>query len=625
MKTLRWTALLLAAVILTGCKKKTETFTVPPMNEATPWTHLDANAAPENFQFAIVSDRTGGHRPGVFPLAMEKINLLQPEFVICVGDLIEGYTEDAAALKAEWDEFDGFVNRLDMPFFYVTGNHDISNAKMAEFYRQRYGTPYYHFIYRNCLFLIVCTEDPEDPAGPTGSQISSRQTAYMTKALADNSSVRWTFVFMHKPLFVPRQDKEGKETLHAEWAPIEQALQDRPHSVFAGHWHNYTKYKKHERSYIVLATTGGRSSLSGASLGSFDHFTWVTMKSDGPHLANLALDGIYDEDVATEESLAFANSLLSGSALSVRPIFVEGASFQKATTQLLLKNETKTSVQYSGSFTPHAMLTAKPNRITLTLAPGEQKTIDVQVTSATAVNVNDIAPLTLRYTAQQTHQGKSYAFESEMNLGVVRKYDCPRAGNITVDGKLDDWPALPIDVRKPAAVFKAVETYNGPDDCRFRLATSYDETNLYIAIEVFDDKLVQIEKSAVWNQDGVELRLLALPEPQRSMYRGRSEFRDVLPIAVAPADKNGKMPLWNEQALPKGAKVVSKPTKTGYTVEVAVPASYLDEKQGRPWREFRISLAVDDCDQPGKVAQLWWTPDLGEKQTYAGSGTFRKK
>ncbi|MFN0195227.1 MAG: serine/threonine protein phosphatase, partial [Planctomycetaceae bacterium] len=62
--------------------------------EQNPWTNLDLNNRRENFQFAIVTDRTGGARAGIFESAVPKINLLQPEFVISVGDLIEGSTED---------------------------------------------------------------------------------------------------------------------------------------------------------------------------------------------------------------------------------------------------------------------------------------------------------------------------------------------------------------------------------------------------------------------------------------------------------------------------------------------------------------------------------------------------
>src|SRR6476619_5408301 len=54
-----------------------------------PWTSLTPNTTADQFQFAIVSDRTGGHRAGVFSKAVQQVNLLQPEFVMSVGDLIE--------------------------------------------------------------------------------------------------------------------------------------------------------------------------------------------------------------------------------------------------------------------------------------------------------------------------------------------------------------------------------------------------------------------------------------------------------------------------------------------------------------------------------------------------------
>ena len=106
-----------------------------------------------SFQFAIVGDRTGGHRPGVFAGAMAQLNRLQPEFVLSVGDLIEGYTEDEVQLAAEWDEFDAMVEQLDMPFFYTVGNHDMGNPVMLETWRERHGHDYWAFVYRDVLFL----------------------------------------------------------------------------------------------------------------------------------------------------------------------------------------------------------------------------------------------------------------------------------------------------------------------------------------------------------------------------------------------------------------------------------------------------------------------------------------
>jgi hypothetical protein len=65
------TAVLLLAVVLYGRDtgqpaagtKPGVSVRVEPHN---PWTHLRLNNDPALFRFAIVSDRTGGHRAGVF-------------------------------------------------------------------------------------------------------------------------------------------------------------------------------------------------------------------------------------------------------------------------------------------------------------------------------------------------------------------------------------------------------------------------------------------------------------------------------------------------------------------------------------------------------------------------------
>src|SRR5262245_47461124 len=104
-----------------------------------PWTHLKLNNNPDDFQFEIVSDRTGDHREKIFSRAVEQLNLLQPEFVLSVGDLIEGYTRDRDKVLNEWKEFQGYVARLQMPFFYVPGNHDVTNPDMEKIWEEKFG------------------------------------------------------------------------------------------------------------------------------------------------------------------------------------------------------------------------------------------------------------------------------------------------------------------------------------------------------------------------------------------------------------------------------------------------------------------------------------------------------
>ena len=43
-----------------------------------PWTHLNYQNAPDDFQFAIVPDRNGGDYRNAFTNALVKVNLMHP-------------------------------------------------------------------------------------------------------------------------------------------------------------------------------------------------------------------------------------------------------------------------------------------------------------------------------------------------------------------------------------------------------------------------------------------------------------------------------------------------------------------------------------------------------------------
>jgi 3',5'-cyclic AMP phosphodiesterase CpdA len=253
-----------------------------------PWTHLRLNNAADVFRFAIVSDRTGGHRAGVFARAVEQLNWLQPEFVLSVGDLIEGAKKEQ--VPGEWKEFQGFVDRLQMPFFYVPGNHDYGEPPTTPAWRERFGRGHYHFVYKGVLFLVLNSNVP----GEKG-KLGTRQVLDTVRTLRAYPSARWTIVLLHHALWaIPAVDRsvDGKD-----WLAVEKALAGRKYTVFCGHGHTYRKWVRQGMNYYMLGTTGGASGLSGPSYGSIDHVTWVTMKPDGPVLANLLLDGIYPEDL----------------------------------------------------------------------------------------------------------------------------------------------------------------------------------------------------------------------------------------------------------------------------------------------------------------------------------------
>ena len=266
------------------------------VEQKNPFTHLEVNNRPNSFQFAIVSDRTGGRRPGVFTKAVEKINLLQPEFVVSVGDLIEGYSEDPGAWALEWSEFETKLTRLQMPFFFCPGNHDIANLPMSKEWSRKFGRTYYEFRYQDCLFVVLNTED--ETQKDREFYFSPEQRAWLKQMLAANQDVRWTFVFMHKPVWSITKHKNPEHTSASlGWDDVEASLQGRKYTVFSGHNHVYAKSVRKGMDYYILATTGGASKLEGLKAGQFDHFAWVTMKENEPILANILLDGVEDKNI----------------------------------------------------------------------------------------------------------------------------------------------------------------------------------------------------------------------------------------------------------------------------------------------------------------------------------------
>ncbi|MFC1558943.1 metallophosphoesterase family protein, partial [candidate division KSB1 bacterium] len=245
MRILRLLAVFSALVIFLGCAGPVPDKNINVSEGVNPWTHLNWNNNPDNFQFAVVGDRAGNMVPGIFKRAVDKLNLLQPEFVLSVGDLIDGGKDNTIEeLKAMHDEFDSMVNELNMPFFYTVGNHDITNEGMNRLWKEKHGKPYYHFTYKDVLFLVLCTEDLDYPeAGRT--RISDKQVEYFRDILEKNKDSRWTFVFMHKPQWKPIYKGEPVKN----WDVIESLLAGRSYTVIAGHQHEFSKTERNEMRY----------------------------------------------------------------------------------------------------------------------------------------------------------------------------------------------------------------------------------------------------------------------------------------------------------------------------------------------------------------------------------------
>ncbi|MCB0497696.1 MAG: metallophosphoesterase [Cyclobacteriaceae bacterium] len=599
--------ILLCAVLTTGFysfgqEKPTIYIDIP--SQQKPWNNLNWNTSESQFQFAIVTDRTGGHRHGIFPMAIKKLNLLQPEFVMSVGDLIEGYTEDTVRLNAEWKEFRGFIDSLQVPFFYVPGNHDITNAVMAEKWNELFGVSYYHFVYNDVLFLCLNSEDNHRGSGR--GTIDDEQYEYIKKTLAENEEVKWTLVFLHQPLWVQEDTKR--------WNDVEKLLQDREHTVFAGHYHRYWKSVRNNGKYIALATTGGASRLRGRAYGEFDEVAWVTMTNEGPIIANLFLDGIWDENVVTEDLV----ELVRDRPFPVRlePVYLAGDAEHAAEAEIRVTNssDTRMKVKLTGMIHPDIFYTL--NERELTVEPNDVQLLKLDLQNLEKFDLSNPEPLVVKADITYEFENQpNVSFSNALNFSPFEKYKIGEVKKVKVDGDLKEWKGEWIDVKNfQGSPFD----YKGDADFSMKFATGYDKDNLYVAVQITDDELYIDEKGSYWSQDAFLLGLDARTEYVSAFNEGEGRGSDWLGYLRTFREES---PVYGESHLPVKVESAVKRTPTGVQLELAIPVAYLDKMQQKDWSTVRLDLGYYDFDENGRQRTAhFWFPAWDTTEDIPGSG-----
>lgn len=572
-----------------------------------PWTHLKLYNDPNNFQFAIVSDRTGSHRPGIFAKAMERVNSLRPEFVLSVGDLVEGYIDDEMEIGRQWNEVDANIRKLEMPFFYVAGNHDYSSEAMARVWRARLGRDYYHFVYRDVLFLALNTMHGGD--GTLGID----QVAWAKQVLADAPHVRWTVVLMHHPLWV----EPGTPQSHAQWDDLESALASRKYTVFAGHYHRYTRHERHGRGYYVLGTTGGGSPMRGHEFGELDHVAWITMTDLGPHIANVDIEGILAHDFFTATQLQYHDALRVGAGIQTTATNVRG----RVRAEIAVSNRAAIPVSFSAHV--HDSTQQAGTGVKVQVEAGATRVIPVELNVGASTTAGAPIGEKLEYEARFEPAGSDpVVIRERIAIGTERTRSIVRTRlPIRIDGNLGGCPVDQVRWPEPGPLLRERDVegvWTGPEDLRFAMGLRYDADHLYVCLRVDDEAVVVPEGGNLVTQDGVAL----LIDGRADTTPIGTRFRDFLVVYLPPSRGDQAAAVYLKERLPEGTQVASGRTEGGYTVEAAIPTRYLDGRQGGAWKHVRLGLRLFDRDGSEPFTQIQWRPIWGELGDYPGSGMF---
>ena len=320
----------------------------------------------DKFSFAIIGDKTGGglDKWPVFDRAIDEINALKPDFAIMVGDLIQGYTDDVEQIKAEWLEFWQHESDLTVSFLPLPGNHDITNRTMYDYWVDNIGRTYAAFVYKNCLFVMLNTEEwhgfPQAKGDVQTNWFGAAQLRYVAEKLAEHTDVRHTFVLLHKPAWL--YEDSG-------WTHIETALGEREYTVFAGHFHNLTLHTRNDRRYFVLGATGGGFTPQEATeAGAFDHYSIVTVDNAEVNIAIIEPGNIYPPDIATAEfKQQIGNLVTFQSHFNIN----REEPVSSGNLDIALENMLEKLVTVDIAFHPSENWHISPSKLTFDIRPGQ--------------------------------------------------------------------------------------------------------------------------------------------------------------------------------------------------------------------------------------------------------------
>ncbi len=272
------------------------------------------------FQFIVYGDRTGGVPEGlrVLEQAVVDTNLLDPDLVMTVGDLVQGYN-DTPQWTEQMTEFKGIMDGLNMKWFPVAGNHDVywrgqtkpPEGQHESSYEKHFGPLWYSFAHKNSAFVVLYSDEGDRETNVKGFSDSKLQTMseeqldFLGKALEKHKSSEHVFVFLHHPRWT------GGNYSGGNWDVVHEKLKAAGNvsAVFAGHIH-HMRYDGPQDGieYYTLATTGGHLSADIPAAGYLHHLNVVTVRPGGVSVAALAIGSVIDPKEFTPEFLAEIDS-----------------------------------------------------------------------------------------------------------------------------------------------------------------------------------------------------------------------------------------------------------------------------------------------------------------------------
>lgn len=218
-------------------------------------------------RFVILGDRTGSPQPGVYEQVWRETAAARPEFVVSVGDTIEGLVDSAA--NAQWQQWRRLVKPYArIPLYLTPGNHDIWSKASAQLFEKYAGRARHYSFDRGAAHFTVLDNSGSDA-------LSDGEIAFLESDLKAHAAAPLKFIVSHRPSWLMNVALRNPDFgLHR------LARQYGVRYVIAGHVHEMLNFELDGVTYISMPSAGGHLRLSGAYRDGW-FFAYTTVQASG--------------------------------------------------------------------------------------------------------------------------------------------------------------------------------------------------------------------------------------------------------------------------------------------------------------------------------------------------------